>query len=140
MGALNALVERAKAKLAADPSMERARYVVPLVCERAAVPSVHPGDVTFTVWEQLEIAVGRDETRIAVVHAKGSAVTFDVDLAPLVANAREELSPPAWDGASSDTPTYIDETRAMIEARARKLIEADDAQPPPRSSRVSRAT
>jgi len=140
MGALNALVERAKAKLAADPAMARARYVVPLVCERVGVASVRTGDVTFTVWEQLEVVVERNETRIAVVNARGAAVTFDVDLAPLVADARDELSPPAWDGASHDHPSYLEHTRILIEERARKAIEADDAQPPPRSSAASRVT
>ena len=122
MGALNALVERAKSKLAADAGLARARYVVPLVCERAAVDPNAAGDVTFNVWEQLDVTVSRQGVEL-VVHGKQTSITFDVDLAPLIAAAREELSPPAWDGAG-ETKMYLDDTRKLLEERARKLIDA----------------
>ena len=127
MGALNALFERAKAKLAADEGLERATYVIPLVCERAKRESVHPGDVSFLVYELLELTVRRDGIDLEVKHTPHALVTLDTDLAPLVASAREELAPPSWDGAS-DTPCYVDETRRRIEEKARKLLEACDDQ------------
>ena len=157
MGALNALCERAKAKLAADEGLEQAQYVIPIVCERARRESVHPGDVSFLVYELLELTVrrriegspastpstanaanaasgggegdkGAFVAEVSMRHLPHTRVTLDVDLAPLVAAAREELSPPAWDGPG-DVPSYHEDTRKRIEARARALI-ADVADPP----------